>query len=92
MVQKILYYLPFSYLQTPTNNTLLLNIFQLQYIVFTVKKNLLKNIMKTFLMSNKWLRKENPFKRVKYKEQLSVLVKKYDIFTLHSIYLHLGTL
>ena len=50
---KILNYLPFSYLQTPTNNTLLLNIFQLQYIVFTVKKNLLKNIMKTSLMSNK---------------------------------------
>ena len=50
---KTFYSLPFSYLQTPINNTLLLNIFQLQYIVFTVEKNLLKNIMKTFLMSNK---------------------------------------
>ena len=38
-------------------------------------------------MSNKWLRKENPFKRVKYKEQLSVLVKKiYDIVTLCSMF------
>ena len=40
-------------------------------------------------MSNKWLRKENPFKRVKYKEQLSVLVKKniWHCYALFYVYI-----
>ena len=44
-------------------------------------------------MSNEWLRKENPPQGVKYKERLSVLVKKkLDIFTLYSMFTSRGSL
>ena len=43
-------------------------------------------------MSNKWLRKENPPQGVKYKEQLSVLVKKNMTLLRFILCLHLGTL
>ena len=43
-------------------------------------------------MSNKWLRKENPPQGVKYKEQLSVLVKKNMTLLPFILCLHLGTL